>query len=333
MSKKQNKSKKQPSSVSKSKLVKIFLLIFLFAFITSGLSYFIMKHEPSDKNSNKNINGILKQEKKQNEKFEEITDELKKDYLDNHEIKPEIKKIKLEEKPSAKKEVEKKKEEIILVKDKPKLVVIIDDVSNNRQKKAILDIGYDVTMAFLPPQEGHLQSAKIAQDLPVYMVHFPMQASPKFKSKEKITLNINNTYQEIDAIVKKLREEYPKAKYTNNHTGSVFTQNDEAMDRLFKALKKYDFVFVDSRTTAKSVAQKYAQKYDMPYIVRNTFLDNEKSFEYIQNQLKKAIKIANKRGYAIAIGHPYSMTIKVLKESKHLLKDVEPIFINELPIL
>ena len=105
------------------------------------------------------------------------------------------------------------------------------------------------------------------------------------------------------------------------------------MDRLFKALKKYDFVFVDSRTTAKSVAQKYAQKYDMPYIVRNTFLDNEKSFEYIQNQLKKAIKIANKRGYAIAIGHPYSMTIKVLKESKHLLKDVEPIFINELPIL
>ena len=105
------------------------------------------------------------------------------------------------------------------------------------------------------------------------------------------------------------------------------------MNRLFKALKKYNFVFVDSRTTAKSVAKKYAIKYGMPYIVRNTFLDNEKDYKYIQNQLKKVIKIAKKRGYAIAIGHPHSMTMKVLRESKHLLKDVQPVYINQLPYL
>ena len=370
MSNKQTKRKKQSSSVSKSKLVKIFLLIFLFAFIASGLSYFIMKNENSSKSSNKNINDILKQKKKEDapvaklspisevkkfqnekldeyfdkleipkEKFEEETEELKKDHIDTEEIKPEIKEIKkLEDKKKAEAKQKtftksKKDSYVFDNKTKPKIAIIIDDVSSTKQKQAILDIGYNVTMAFLPPQKGHLNSAKIAQDLPVHMIHFPMQASPKFKSKERVTLNINDSYEKIESIVKRLRQQYPKVKYTNNHTGSVFTQNDEAMDKLFRALKKHNFIFVDSRTTAKSVAKKYAMKYEMPYIVRNTFIDNEKNYTYIQHQLKKAIKIAKKRGFAIAIGHPHSMTIKVLKESKHLLKDVEPIFINKLPYL
>lgn len=33
----------------------------------------------------------------------------------------------------------------------------------------------------------------------------------------------------------------------------------------------------------------------MPYIVRNTFIDNEENYEYIQNQLKQAIEIAKNR--------------------------------------
>ena len=82
-----------------------------------------------------------------------------------------------------------------------------------------------------------------------------------------------------------------------------------------------------------SHAKKYAQKYNMPFIVRNTFIDNEENYQYIQNQLKEAIEIAKKQGYAIAIGHPHNITLKVLKESKNLLKDVEPIFINQLPYL
>lgn len=188
-------------------------------------------------------------------------------------------------------------------------------------------------MAFLPPTKGHPNSANIAQDLPFHMIHFPMQASAKFKGPEVNTLNITDSYDKIEKRVAQLRSWYPKAKYTNNHTGSIFTQNDEAMNHLFKALKKYNFIFVDNRTSAKSVAKKYANKYNMPYIVRNTFLDNEKDFNYIQNQLKKAIKIAKKKGFAIAIGHPYNITTEVLSKSKHLLKGVDLIYVNELPYL
>ncbi len=377
MAKKKRKTKKS-SVISKIKILKIFLVIFLFAFCAVATSYFIMQNE----NPNKEItNDILKQENKTVEQkkndinhikdtFEEYTEEFSKDYIQSlppviKNTKPYIKKEIIEVKEIIKEEKAKIETKIIKVKDtkkevlektpslnldekkqylkkdsyvydkrqKPKLAIIIDDVSSNRQKQTILDIGYNITMAFLPPQSNHPDSAKIAQDLPVHMIHFPMQASQKFKSQEKIALTVNDTYEEIENRVKKLRKLYPKAVYTNNHTGSVFTQNDVAMDRLFKALKKYDFKFVDSRTTAKSVAEKYAKKYGMPVITRNTFIDNKKEYVYIQNQLKKAIKIARKNGYAIAIGHPHSITLKVLKESKDLLKGIEPIFITQLPYL
>ena len=218
-------------------------------------------------------------------------------------------------------------------KSKPKIAIVIDDVSTQAQKDKILSMGYKINMAFLPPTKTHPDSAKIAQSLSFHMIHFPMQASSAFKGEEINTLTINDSYETIEKRVKQLREWYPNAVYTNNHTGSVFTENEEAVDKLFRALKKYNFIFVDSRTSAKSVAKKYAKKYDMPYIVRNTFIDNDRDFKSIQNQLKKAIEIAKKQGYAIAIGHPHTVTLEVLKDSKSLFKEVEPIFINQLPYL
>lgn len=218
-------------------------------------------------------------------------------------------------------------------KTKPKIAIVIDDVTTQAQKDKILAMGYKISMAFLPPTNTHPSSAKIAQSLSFHMIHFPMQASSAFKGEEVNTLRTTDSYETIEKRVKQLREWYPNAVYTNNHTGSVFTENDEAIDKLFRALKKYNFIFVDSRTSAKSVVKKYAKKYDMPYIVRNTFLDNEQSYSYVQKQLKEAIEIAKKQGYALAIGHPHEITLQVLRDSKNLFKDVEPIFVNQLPYL
>ena len=296
-------------------------------------------------------------------KFEEYTKELEKVIDEKTEVEEsinkenkiiqkkveEIKEDKLKEKQKEKSSINinetiKNKideKSIITKKDtftydkkiKPKIAIVIDDVTTQAQKDKILSMGYKINMAFLPPTKTHPDSAKIAQSLSFHMIHFPMQASSAFKGEEINTLTINDSYETIEKRVKQLREWYPNAVYTNNHTGSVFTENEEAVDKLFRALKKYNFIFVDSRTSAKSVAKKYAKKYDMPYIVRNTFIDNDRDFKSIQNQLKKAIDIAKKQGYAIAIGHPHTVTLEVLKDSKSLFKEVEPIFINQLPYL
>ena len=279
---------------------------------------------------------LEKQKEIEKSKIEEKV-EIKQAKEPSKEIEDEI----IEEKTKIEKPAIKEKKELITKKDsykydlktKPKLVIIIDDVVSKTQKDKILNIGYPITMAFLPPNGVQKESAIIAQNLPFHMIHFPMQASKNFKNIEVNTLNISDSYETIEARVKQLRVLYPNATYTNNHTGSVFTENYEAMDKLFRALKKYNFIFVDSKTTPNSVAKELSIKYQMPYIVRDTFLDNDRSFTAIQNQLKDAIRVAKKQGFAIAIGHPYEVTFQVLKESKHLLNDVEPIFLNKLPYL
>ena len=282
----------------------------------------VLKKVEEIKEDKKKLETIINDNKEKEEKKEEPKEIIK-------EIK-EVKKVI----PIDEKNIITKKDTFKYNKDtKAKLVILIDDVSTKAQKDKILNIGYTVNMAFLPPTKTHKDSASIAQNLPFYMIHFPMQASSAFKGEEINTLKITDSYETIEKRVKQLRDWYPNAIYTNNHTGSVFTENEEAVDKLFHALKKYNFIFVDSRTSAKSVIKKYAKKYDMPYIVRNTFIDNDRDYKSIQTQLIKAIEIAKKQGYAIAIGHPHDITLKVLKESKHLLKDVEPIYMNKLPYL
>lgn len=265
-------------------------------------------------------------EKIKKDKFEEYTKDFYKEYTDVDNVKNEEKKPDIKE---PEKTVQKDKVKVE-ASTKPKLVIIFDDVTTQYQINKIKDIGFTTTMSLMPPTKKHPDSATIANQLPFHMIHFPLEATA-FNNEETSTLHVNDSYEKIEKRVAKIRKLYPNAIYTNNHTGSKFTSNEEAMDKLFRALKKYNFIFVDSRTTSKSVGKKMAKKYNMPYIARNVFLDNEQDFNYIQGQLKKAIAIAKKNGFAIAICHPHPATIKTLKESKHLVDGLEMIHLNKLP--
>ena len=66
------------------------------------------------------------------------------------------------------------------------------------------------------------------------------------------------------------------------------------------------------------------------YIKRDVFLDNEDDVDYVKNQLLNAVNLAQKRGYAIAIGHPKKNTFKALEQSKDLLKGVELVYVSEI---
>lgn len=80
-------------------------------------------------------------------------------------------------------------------------------------------------------------------------------------------------------------------------------------------------IFIDSKTSAKSVAEQAAKDAGLYYGARDVFLDHVPTDEFLQNSLALLEKKALAKGYAIAIGHPKSVTINALRAWIPTLKD------------
>ncbi len=212
---------------------------------------------------------------------------------------------------------------------KPKLAIIIDDVSASSHVLSIKSLHLPITMSFLPPSKSRPNSHTLAAKEDFYMVHLPMEAQ-SFKAEEPMTLRVDDSHAKVLQRIEELKQLFPRVRYINNHTGSKFTADEAAMDRLITVLKSQNIAFIDSRTTGSSKAQKVSKKYDLEYIGRDVFLDHQMDKNYIVAQIKKAIQIAKKHGSAIAIGHPHANTIAALGESKSLLKEVELVLVDKL---
>jgi len=222
-----------------------------------------------------------------------------------------------------KKEINKK------LSKKPMLAIIIDDVSVKSHINAIKSLGLPLTMSFLPPSKFRPNSAKLAAKESFYMVHLPMEAQ-HFNAEEPYTLHVKDSQKIISQRVHEIKKLFPRVKYINNHTGSKFTSNEIAMNKLILALNENNISFIDSRTTAKTKAPKVLKNFGLKYVSRDIFLDHRMDKAYIKKQIKKAIKIAKSDGMVIAIGHPHANTIMALYESKKLFKDVELVLINKV---
>jgi polysaccharide deacetylase 2 family uncharacterized protein YibQ len=213
----------------------------------------------------------------------------------------------------------------------PKLVIIIDDVANAKQLARIRSLPIKVTPSIFPPYEFSKSNHTLAQGLEHYMIHLPMQSGKSY-DKQYGTLMITDSKEKIEARVKELRRLFPGARYVNNHTGSVFTNNYKVMKILYAALRNEGFVFVDSLTTERTAVQKIAHDFGDAYVARDIFMDNKKNIPYIHAQLKKAVQNAKKNGYAIAIGHPHNTTMKALESAKDIFDEVELVYIDEIYI-
>ena len=212
---------------------------------------------------------------------------------------------------------------------KPKLAIIIDDVSFPHHVRAIKKIPYKVTPSFLPPTKRHPNSHKLVKEFKFYMVHLPLEAL-NHSAVEMDTLLISDSYGRIKNRIHEVKNLFPEAKYYNNHTGSKFTSDYKSMDNLLRVFRNENLNFIDSRTTADTKSAQIAEKYGMSLFERDIFLDNSYDPNAIKKQLQKAVKVAKKKGKAIAICHPHNSTLKVLASAKSMLKDVEVVYVHEL---
>ncbi|MBZ0325745.1 MAG: divergent polysaccharide deacetylase family protein, partial [Alphaproteobacteria bacterium] len=98
----------------------------------------------------------------------------------------------------------------------------------------------------------------------------------------------------------------------NNHMGSRFTANSAALRPILAEINRRGLLFLDSRTTAESVAIPLARGLGLPHAGRDVFLDDDAAPEAIRAKLGETEAIARRNGHAIAIGHPRDATLAAL---------------------
>lgn len=212
---------------------------------------------------------------------------------------------------------------------KPMLAIIIDDVSVRSHVNAIKSLNIPITMSFLPPSKYRPNSHTLASKESFYMVHLPMEAE-NFTKEEPFTLKVGDSQEVITQRVAEIKKLFPNVRHINNHTGSKFTSNEVAVNKLVYALDKANIEFIDSRTIGSTKVPAVMKNYGKKYISRDIFLDHEFDKKYVKGQIKKAVEFAKEHGSAIAIGHPHSNTILAINESKNLFEEVELVLVDRL---
>lgn len=120
---------------------------------------------------------------------------------------------------------------------------------------------------------------------------------------------------EISGALKEMLESVPYAAGVNNHQGSLATSDAHLMNELMPLLRDRHLFFIDSRTTAATVAFDTARSDGVRAAFRNVpFLDDVRDVTAIRHQLSLAFKDAKEKGEAIAIGHPHPETLRSLGE-------------------
>jgi uncharacterized protein len=198
---------------------------------------------------------------------------------------------------------------------RPRLAIVIDDLGNDRaQADTLFRLAYPITISVLPPEAD---SGEIAEEAHrrgyQVMLHLPM-ASNAGERDETVELHPGMASVEVENTFATMLDTVPYAVGVNNHEGSLGTADQKLMDELMPLLHQRHLFFIDSRTTAETVAETAAHAAGVAAARRNVFLDDEQSVPAIRKQFVLAIREARQKGSALAIGHPHPETLAVLNE-------------------
>jgi hypothetical protein len=81
-----------------------------------------------------------------------------------------------------------------------------------------------------------------------------------------------------------------------------------------QAMNAHSLFFLDSMTIGNTKSVQAAAGTNVRVIKRNVFLDDVQNEAEIRKQFERAIQLARRNGYAIAIGHPHPTTVRVLQQ-------------------
>ena len=198
----------------------------------------------------------------------------------------------------------------------PMIAIVIDDMGVDRKRSRHMweDVPGPLTLSFmayaddLPKQTGEAKGR--GHEL---MLHMSMEPSRSSIDAGPNVLMTAMSDGELKSLVNWGLGRFEGYIGVNNHMGSRFTEDPRAMRVVLSQVQDRSLLFLDSRTSAKSVGRRVARELGMTFLERNVFLDNDNDVAKVRHQLEQVENLARKQGHAIAIGHPRDATIEVLK--------------------
>jgi len=203
---------------------------------------------------------------------------------------------------------------------KKAVAFVIDDFGNNMAgTEEILTLPVPLTVAVMPFMPSTKKDAELAhQRGHDVFVHMPMEPNKGKKSwlgPGAITADLSD--EEIRQRVQKAIDDVPHAIGMNNHMGSKITANEHIMRIIMEVVKERGLIYLDSKTTDKSVAVKLAAEMGVPCAENQIFLDDVYSIPHITRQMEKICKRIGTLPICVAIGHvgpPGKKTASVLRQ-------------------
>lgn len=222
--------------------------------------------------------------------------------------------------------------------EKPKVAIVIDDFGNNSAgTEEMIKLPIKFTAAIMPYMPKSTEEMeKLIENGKEVILHQPMEAHTGKRSWLGETPILENmTIDEVRETFIKNSNQLNKAVGFNNHMGSLITEDKEKMTEILKIAKEKGWFYIDSVTTAKSVAENTAKELGVPTAKRDVFLDSTQDKGEIKDNLRKTINIAKEKGSALAIGHVGAEGGKVTAEAiseiiSELGDEVEFVFASEL---
>lgn len=221
----------------------------------------------------------------------------------------------------------------------PKLAIIIDDLGHDlTPADSLLAFPFPVTCSVLPNLPFSTEVAEEAYRRgDEVMLHLPMESQSEGEGSEgaipePAELRVGMNASQVASAVNGMLETVPHAAGVNNHQGSRATRDPALMRTLMPALRERSLFFIDSRTTAATIAYDTAKSSGVRAASRKVFLDDTATRKAILAQLDLAARDARRDGSAIAIGHPHPATIAALSEGVPKLEahGVRLVFASEL---
>lgn len=187
-----------------------------------------------------------------------------------------------------------------------KIAFVIDDAGQSvLNLKKYTSLPFDISVAVLPGLSHTKDCAYVVRAAKKeLLLHQPMQAENLNLDPGPCAIKPGMSTFEIAQIVKtNLDELGPGVKGMNNHEGSLITSNVIKIGAVLDVAAERGIYFLDSRTTAASMARQAALERDMNIKERDVFIDDIVDRDKMLEQIYRGIGIANKKGKVIMIGH------------------------------